>query len=182
MSYTLQDFCAEIHGILKDENNAAGREKVRRRMEKLLANETFVEQFCGPDKKPGVYKLNEDPVTGAVVLAHVMEGAHASPPHDHGSSWAIYGQAAKHTVMTEYERTDDGTDPEKASLEVTRQYTLNEGEVGLFDVGSIHAIDYPDNARFVRVTGVDLDYIDRTAYNLERGVAKTIRSASAADA
>tara|TARA_R110000787_G_scaffold19018_3_gene57538 strand:- start:385 stop:933 length:549 start_codon:yes stop_codon:yes gene_type:complete len=179
MGYTLQDFCADIHVILKDENNAAGREKVRRKMEQLLANDAFIDQFCGPDKKAGAYKLNEDPTTGAVVLSHIMDEGHASPPHDHGNSWAIYGQAVKHTVMTEYARTDDRSDPGKFALEVTREYTLNPGEVGLFDVGQIHAIKYPDNARFVRVTGTDLDRIDRTAYNMKHGVAKTIRAESA---
>ena len=58
MSYTLQDFCAEIHKILVVENNEDGREKVRQRLEKLLTNETFVEQFCGSDKPVGVHKLN----------------------------------------------------------------------------------------------------------------------------
>lgn len=179
MGYTLQEFCADIHGILKEENNAAGREKVRQKMEQLLANETFIEQFCGPEKKAGVYKLNEDPTTHAVVLAHIMDEGHASPPHDHGASWAIYGQAAGHTVMTEYDRTDDGSDPEKFSLETTRQYTLNKGDVGLFDVDQIHSIEYTDKARFVRVTGTDLDRIDRKAYNLKHGVVKTIRAESA---
>lgn len=179
MAYTLQDFCAEIHAILVKENNPDGREKVRRKLEELLANEVFIEQFCGPDKKAGVYKLNEDPTTGAVVLSHVMDDAHASPPHDHGASWAIYGQAAGHTDMTEWQRTDDGADADNAALEETRTYRLNAGEVGLFDVGQIHSIAYTDKARFVRVTGTDLDKIDRSAYNLKRGKVKTIRAESA---
>ena len=54
--------------------------KVRQKLEQLLGNEAFIEQFCGPDKPAGVYKLNEDPTTGAVVLSHVMgEGAVAAP-------------------------------------------------------------------------------------------------------
>lgn len=179
MAYTLQDFCAEIHGILRDGNDAAGRETVRRRMEDLLANPTFVETFCGPDKRPGVYTLNEDPTTGACVLAHVYAKGSVSPPHDHGVSWAIYGQAAGYTDMTEYRRTDDGADPAHAALEATKTYRLEPGEVGLYDVGAIHSIDFPDNARFVRVTGVDLDAIDRTAYDLRTGAVKTIRTESA---
>ena len=47
MNYTLQDFCAEMHKILIAENNENGREKVRQKLEELLTNETFVEQFCG---------------------------------------------------------------------------------------------------------------------------------------
>ena len=179
MAYTLQEFCSEIHNILTAENNSVGREKVRQKLEQLLANKEFVAQFCGPEKEPGVYKLNEDPNTGAVVLSHVMGEGTLSPPHDHGASWAIYGQASKYTVMREWDRTDNGTDDQNISLEQTKEYRLDPGEVGLFDVGKIHSIEYPDNARFVRVTGVDLDGIDRTAYNLKHGVAKTIRAESA---
>ena len=84
MNYTLQDFCAEIHEILVSDNNADGREKVRQKLEQLLGNETFIEQFCGPDKPAGVYKLNEDPTTGAVVLSHVMGEGAMSPP---GEAW-----------------------------------------------------------------------------------------------
>ena len=179
MSYTLQDFCAEIHQILVAENNADGRERVRQKLEQLLGNETFIEQFCGPDKPAGVYKLNEDPTTGAVVLSHVMGEGAMSPPHDHGTSWAIYGQATEHTVMREWYRTDDGSDDEDISLEKNSEYRLDPGQVGLFNPGVIHSIEYPDNARFVRVTGVDLDRIDRKAYNLKHKSVKTIRAASA---
>ncbi len=180
MSYTLQDFCAEIHQILVDGNNSEGREKVRAKMEQLLANKTFIEQFCGPDKPPGVYKLNEDPTTGAVVLSHVMGEGHTSPPHDHGNSWAIYGQATEHTIMTEWERVDNGSDDENIAMEETKKFRLDPGQVGLFDVGVIHSIEYPDNARFVRVTGVDLEGIDRKAYNLKHRTVKTLRAATAA--
>tara|TARA_E500000331_G_scaffold347082_1_gene386792 strand:- start:125 stop:781 length:657 start_codon:yes stop_codon:yes gene_type:complete len=180
MSYMLPDFCAEIHQILMAGNDSAGREKVRAKMEKLLANEKFIAQFCGPEKKPGVYTLNEDPTTGAVVLSHVMGEGHASPPHDHGVSWAIYGQATDHTVMTDWARVDDGSDDQNIEIRETRKYRLNAGQVGLFDVGQIHSIEYPDNARFVRVTGVDLNGIDRKAYNLKHKTVKTIRAESAA--
>ena len=179
MSYTLQDFCAEIHEILVSENNSAGRERVRQKLEKLLCNEVFIQQFCGPDKEPGVYKLNEDPTTQAVVLSHVMGDGATSPPHDHGNSWAIYGQAHEHTVMREWDRTDDRSKDDDISLEQTKEYRLDAGQVGLFDVGQIHSIEYPNNARFVRVTGVDLDGIDRKAYNLKHRTVKTIRAESA---
>ena len=179
MSYTLQDFCAEIHQILLDRNNSCGREQVRAKMGKLLKNAAFIEQFCGSKKKPGVYKLNEDSTTGAVVLSHVMGEGHTSPPHDHGASWAIYGQATKHTVMTEWDRLDDGSNDKNIEIKEARKYRLDPGEVGLFDVGQIHSIEYPDNACFVRVTGVDLDGIDRKAYNLMHKTVKTIRAESA---
>lgn len=179
MSYTLQDFCADIHEILVVENNTNGREKVRRKLEKLLANKTFVKKFCGSDRAEGVYKLNEDPTTGAVVLSHVMGAGAMSPPHDHGESWAIYGQAKEHTVMREWNCVEDGTNNGKTLLEKVNEYRLDPGQVGLFNPGVIHSIEYPNNARFIRVTGVDLDGIDRKAYNLKHKTVKIIRAVSA---
>ena len=179
MGYTLQDFCAEIHDILETTNNLEGREKVRQKLVKLLQNENFVESFCGADKKPGVYKLNEDPVTGAVVLSHVMGEGRTSPPHDHGKSWAIYGQATAHTIMTEWELTSEEPSDDRQILRETKKYRLNPGQVGLFDIGKIHSIEYPDGARFVRVTGVNLDYINRKTYNLKHNTVKTIKAESA---
>ena len=180
MAYTLQEFCADIHGILVAENNSSGREKVRTQLEKLLTNQDFIEQFCSRDKKPGVYRLNEDPTTNAVVLAHIMGDGHTSPPHDHGSSWAAYGQAVEYTDMTEWQRIDDENDAGKAKLEQTKTYRLDPGQVGLFDVGKIHSISYPDGARFVRVTGTDLDRIERKAYNLKHGTVRIIQAETAA--
>lgn len=179
MGYTLQDFCAEIHDILVTENNLEGRENVRKKLVELLQNDNFVESFCGAEKTPGVYKLNEDPVTGAVVLSHVMGEGRTSPPHDHGNSWAIYGQATEYTIMTEFELISEELNDDGPILTETKKYRLDPGQVGLFDIGKIHSIEYPDGARFVRVTGVDLDYINRKAYNLERNTVKTIKAESA---
>jgi hypothetical protein len=92
-----------------------------------------------------------------------------SPPHDHGASWAIYGQATHHTDMIEWERADDGTDPKHANLKPVKKYRLNPGQAGIYQDGKIHSIDYPDYARFVRVTGTNLDRITRIRIDLKTG-------------
>jgi hypothetical protein len=92
-----------------------------------------------------------------------------SPPHDHGHSWAIYGQATHYTDMTEWEREDDGANPERARLKPVKKYRLMPGQAGIYQEGRIHSIDYPDNARFVRVTGTNLDMIERVRFDLETG-------------
>ena len=56
----------------------------------------------------GTRKLYEDKDLGFVVLAHCNAKPHKSPPHDHGPSWAVYGQALKHTDMSEFRRLDGG--------------------------------------------------------------------------
>jgi len=92
-----------------------------------------------------------------------------SPPHDHGASWAIYGQATHYTDMIEWEREDDGSNPENAKLKPVKKYRLLPGHAGIYQDGTIHSIDYPDYARFVRVTGTNLDKINRVRFDLDTG-------------
>ena len=179
MTYTLDAFVKDAQAALKGNPGPAGREKVRVLLEKLLGNTGFVDQAVGPAAPMGTRKLYEDKELGFVVLAHVNAKPHKSPPHDHGSSWAVYGQAVKHTDMSEYRRVDAGNGAGEARLEKVKSYRLEPGHAGVYDVGAIHAIDYPEGSRFVRVTGRDLDYVPRLKFDMTAGKAITIESASA---
>ncbi|HJQ60472.1 MAG TPA: hypothetical protein VJ890_26440 [Vineibacter sp.] len=182
MTYTLEGFIGDCRMALKDSPGPAGREKVRELLERLLACKAFVEEAVGEKAPLGTRKLYEDVELGFVVLAHCNKGSHRSPPHDHGSSWAVYGQAVKHTDMTEWRRTDGGTDAGNAELELVRSYRLEPGKAGVYDVGAIHAIDYPEGSRFVRVTGRDLDHVKRLKFDTAAKRASVIESATAGPA
>jgi hypothetical protein len=82
-----------------------------------------------------------------------MDRNYAGGPHDHGEPWAIYGQAVKHTEMTEWNRTDDGSVPGKAKIEKARTYRIDRGQAGIFQDRAIHSIVDPAGARFIRITG-----------------------------
>jgi hypothetical protein len=182
MTYTLHEFVKDAQASLKAHEGPAGREKVRVLLEKLLANRQFVDEAVGPKAPSGTRKLYEDKDLGFVVLAHCNARAHKSPPHDHGSSWAVYGQAVKHTDMTEFKRLDAGKGAGEARLERIKSYRLEPGHAGIYDVGAIHAIDYPEGSRFVRVTGRDLDHVQRLKFDMAGGKAIVIESASAGPA
>ena len=182
MTYTLEAFVKDTQAALAGDGGPAGREKVRQLLEKLLANRQFVDEAVGPKAPMGTRKLYEDKNLGFVVLAHCNAKPHKSPPHDHGSSWAVYGQAIKHTDMSEFRRLDAGTGAGAAKLEKTRSYRLEPGHAGIYDVGAIHAIDYPEGSRFVRVTGRDLDHVQRLKFDTAAGRAVTIESATAGPA
>ena len=179
MTYTLEAFVKDTQAALKGTAGPAGREKVRVLLERLLANPAFVDEAVGPNAPTGTRKLYEDKEQGFVVLAHCNPKPHKSPPHDHGSSWAVYGQAVKYTDMSEFRRLDGGQGAGEANLEKVKSYRLEPGHAGVYDVGAIHAIDYPDGSRFVRVTGRDLDYVQRLKFDTAAGKAITIESATA---
>ena len=171
MPYDLDQFIADCRKSLERDSGPAGREEVRRNLERLLANPDFVRAYCGDDAASGVKILYEDANLGFQVLSHCYDSPRESPPHDHGASWAIYGQAAKYTDMTEWERHENGGAAGHADLKPAKKYRLNPGQVGLYQDGRIHSIDYPAEARFVRVTGVDLERIPRHKFDIATGAA-----------
>ena len=179
MAYTLDQFIADCKTSLGRDPGPGGRERVRGNLERLLANPDFIGAFCGDDQPHGVKVLYEDPKLGFQVLAHINDRARKSPPHDHGASWAIYGQATQYTDMTEWARHDDRRNPNRADIKVAKQYRLNPGQAGIYQDGAIHSIDYPDNARFVRVTGTDLEKINRIRVDLATGAVETIAARQA---
>jgi hypothetical protein len=71
--------------------------------------------------------------------------------------------------MTEWEREDDAGDQRHAKLKPVKKYRLMPGHAGIYQDGKIHSIDYPDHARFIRVTGTDLDRIARVRFDLKTG-------------
>lgn len=178
MAYTLAEFCDDCRSALKADPGPGGREQVGRLLEHLLAEREFLGEHV-LDAPPGRHTLYEDPELGFCVLAHVNGRGGKSPPHDHGASWAVYGQVTAHTDMTEWRRTDGSNGPGPASLEVARTYRLEPGHAGVYDIRAIHAIDYPDGARFVRVTGTDLERVPRLKFDLAKGEAQVIESVSA---
>jgi len=167
MAYQLSEFISDCRAILQRDPGPKGREDVRQRLEKLLANKDFVARTCGEDVPLGLKVLYEDKDLGFQVLAHINDKARKSPPHDHGASWAIYGQAVKHTDMIEWARVSG--DDKHAELKEVKRYRLNPGQAGIYQDGAIHSIDYPDRARFIRVTGTNLDKIDRVRFDLKTG-------------
>jgi hypothetical protein len=169
MPYDLDQFVSDCRSILKRDPGPAGREQVRVALERLLANKEFVETYCGEQVPRGLKVLYEDSDLGFQVLAHINDKARKSPPHDHGASWAIYGQATHYTDMIEWEREDNGANPEHAKLKPVKSYRLLPGHAGTYEDGKIHSIDYPDRSRFVRVTGTNLDNIQRVRFDLDTG-------------
>ena len=174
MSYSLADFCDDTRAILADADNHAGREKIRHKLELLLRDEAFCATYVGPDDDSGMKQIYADPDLDFCVLAYNMAEARTSPPHDHGSSWAVYGLAAAYTDMTIWSTADD----DDGKVEPVRTFRLEPGQAGLFDVREIHSIEYPAGAKFVRVTGVDMSEESRRVFDTETGTVREIEASA----
>ena len=181
MAYSLDDFCRDGRALLAEGKGRDGRDRMRQNLETLLGDPGFQAKYLADNDESGLKQIYEDPDYGFCVLIYNMDEARVSPPHDHGRSWAIYGQAAGYTDMTEWRRKDQGGGS-KADLEKVRTYRLNPGNAGLYDVGDIHSIDYPDRAKFVRVTGTDMEKEARQVFDPNSGDVTTIEHVGTGEA
>ena len=172
MSYSLQDFCADARAILAVQDDHEGREQIRRKLELLLGDGSFRAAHLDGNDATGVRQIHEDPEQHFCVLVYNMKTPRKSPPHDHGDSWAVYGQADGYTDMTIWSAHD-------GSVEPVRSFRLAPGQAGLFDVREIHSIEYGEGAKFVRVTGVDLSRESRKVFDPETGAVQEIESVGA---
>jgi predicted metal-dependent enzyme (double-stranded beta helix superfamily) len=170
MAYMLEQFCADSREIIKKQPGDEGREIVRQKLEQLLADKDFIAAYCAPDKPKGTTLLYKDPELDFRVLCHRFNGGSKSPPHNHGSSWAIYGQAGGETDVIVWRRRAYDAKSGHAELEVEQEYKLPTGKAGLFNPGVIHSINFTDGSRYIRVTGTDLNQLNQDVYDLEKQV------------
>ena len=70
MAYDLDAFCNDCRDALKADKGEGGREAVRKNLERLLREKSFLDQHVLA-MPPGRHTLYEDPDLGFVVLSHV---------------------------------------------------------------------------------------------------------------
>jgi hypothetical protein len=159
VSYTLDQFAAECHRILAADSGLDGREGVRALLGEVCSDKAFVATYLS-DHVSARQILYEDPELGFCIVGHVEHNSRQSRPHDHGPTWAIYGQAAGETVMTDWAIVSlppaEGL-PGKARR--VREYALTPGSAHVYNEGDVHSPSRNGPTRLLRVEGSNLDYI-----------------------
>lgn len=162
MAYALDQFCKDLNSAIKTKGQA-GLPELAEKLKGLLTNPDFVAATFSEETPPGKRVLWHDPETDAYVLAHVQQAGKGGNPHSHGASWAIYGNARGYTEMTEWRRVNaEGEDA--VTLEKSDVYTLGPGQTRAYGSGVIHSTRHPEKAWVIRITGTDLDKIQRYAF------------------
>lgn len=164
MHHTLASFSSTCHDLLKAEPGPAGREKVCALVQDVLKDETFVAEHL-TDTTPERKIIYQDPELGFCILAHVYHNAKTSPPHDHGPSWAIYGQAAGETHMTDYELVAPASAEQPGKAKKLHTYTLKPGMAYLYNEGHLHSPTREGPTRLLRMEGLNMDTIKRFKFD-----------------
>jgi len=163
MGYTLEQFSDQCHRILTQDPGPAGRKKVCALVGEVCKDQAFVAKHLG-DEVPERKVLYEDPELGFCILAHVNHDARESKPHDHGPTWAIYGQARGETIMSDWEKLEEAGEGKIGKVRLVRQYTLAPGAAYLYNEGDLHSPRRDGPTRLIRIEGKNVEKIRRYPY------------------
>lgn len=165
MPITLDSLAADLRSALQRAPVDAVAPELCAAISRALTDAAFVARHL-PDRAPGEHAravLYEDPDLGFCICGHVHDGAAESGPHDHGSSWAIYGQAEGTTEMTDWAIVEPGRGDAPALVEPVRTYTLKPGDAHYYTQGAVHSPRRAGPTRLIRVEGANLDHVKRSA-------------------
>jgi predicted metal-dependent enzyme (double-stranded beta helix superfamily) len=163
MGYTLQQFAATCRLLLTEHPGPAGREKVCAVLQEVLRDEAFLAEHLG-DGTPERKVLYEDPELGFCILAHAHAGAKQSAPHDHGPTWAIYGQARGETVMSDWALVEPATTDRPGKVRLVQSYRLVPGTAHVYNEGDLHSPRRDGPTRLIRLEGRNMDKVRRLAF------------------
>lgn len=164
MAFTLEQLAADCRAALDTDPGPAGREEMRKLIAQACVDKDFVAKYLGPDNTTPRQILYEDDKHGFCILAHVYEGAKGSNPHDHGPSWAIYGQAEGVTTMTDWEKIEPPKDDKPGKVRKVKDYDMTPGVAYLYNEGDLHSPSRKSTTRLIRVEGRDLSKVRRDKY------------------
>jgi predicted metal-dependent enzyme (double-stranded beta helix superfamily) len=160
---TLQSFAARVRETLQKEDNPAGREKVAALLRDALADRAFVDSLF--DETSSERKvIYQDPQLGFCILAHRYTDAKSGPPHDHGPSWAIYGQADGETVMSDWQPVEAAAPGNPGKVKKLREYAMTPGQAHVYNEGDVHAPSRAGPTRLIRIEGTNLEGVARGSY------------------
>ena len=163
MAHTLDSFAQACSAAVSADAGPGGRQKMCELVREVLGDPGFVAaniQADGPERKI----LFEDPVHKFAILAHSYHGAKDSPPHDHGPTWAIYGQATGETIMTDWEKVAAPSADVPGRVRKVRDYALTPGMAHVYEPGVLHSPRRNGATTLLRIEGFDLSSYTRDKY------------------
>lgn len=125
------------------------------------------------------YLLQEDPDGRFAIYLLALNPGNSTQPHDH-TTWAVVSAVDGQELNRVYRRTDDASQPGKASLELVREVMVEPGRgIALMpdDIHSIHTFGTA-TTRHLHVYGLALERLDaRQGFDLEQGTVRPYNKA-----
>jgi len=162
MSYTLETLVTDIRHVLKNNPDNGGSSEICRFVEQALDDETFISTHFGPDKIKPRHIIHEDGEFGFCVCVHITQNAKNGAPHDHGPSWAVYGQVEGITEMTHWRIVEPCAEDKALMVEQVDTLVMEPGMAHFYAVGDVHAPNRSGKSMLLRIEGANLDHIKRS--------------------
>jgi predicted metal-dependent enzyme (double-stranded beta helix superfamily) len=163
MAQTVAQFAQSCHTALKSDPGPAGRKKVASLLQEVLKDQDFIAANFS-DKTSDRHLLYEDPELGFCIFAHNYTGAKDSPPHDHGPSWAIYGQVQGETQMSDWDLVEPAGADKPGKVKHRRTYKLEPGSAHVYNEGDLHSPSRAGPTRLLRIEGTNMEKVKRFKY------------------
>ena len=164
MPYTLSELARDVRYLLSDASVSECSDELCSVLEKALTDEGFISEHL-PDRAEDAHPreiLFEDPELKFCICGHVYAGEAIGEPHDHGPSWAIYGQARGTTEMTDWEIVEPGGGDKPTLVKPAKTYVMTPGDAHFYDVGDVHSPKRTAPTRLIRIEGKNLDEVTRS--------------------
>ena len=165
MAQTVEQLAQSFRHELKATPGPGGRRRVCELLQKALRDPAFIAATFNVST-PERQLLHEDPELGFCILAHYNQDAKHGAPHDHGPSWAIYGQAAGETQMTDWDVVEPASADQPGKVRHRRTYKLAPGQVHLYNEGDVHSPSRAAPTRLLRIEGTNLERVRRRKYEI----------------
>jgi predicted metal-dependent enzyme (double-stranded beta helix superfamily) len=163
MGHTLDSFAKACRAAISADPGPGGRQKVCELVREVLKDPDFVAANIKADGSER-HVLYEDPEHKFAILAHSYHGAKDSTPHDHGPTWAIYGQATGETIMTDWEKVAEPQGEEPGRVRRVRDYSLTPGMAYVYEPGVLHSPRRDASTTLLRIEGFNLGSYKRNKY------------------
>ncbi len=171
-------FVADLHELFATVTD--GRQQADRvvaRLEILLREpgwlESMIDVPAPEDYRFRNFLLHRDELgfpaggSGCMVLAHSVPPWQASPIHDHGPCWVVYGIYQGRAQLRRYRVAPEAGLSAAFRLEETERVSLDAGQALAFYPGDAHDIRSiaPDKRLILRITSQDLSQVEKYNYD-----------------
>ena len=178
-TYTMEAFVEDVKEIFRNEQDVHVQAKtVSERLKDLLEVPGWLEEKLELGEEGGFGRfslyLDEDsghPGNGWWLMASVQKPGQDNLPHDHGTTWVVYGVYKGSIRQRKWRWAFPGEGVDKAQIVESGSFIQKPGSVAYFMPGEIHDTLNVEEGRslVVRLESQKLDRVIRFEYNPETG-------------
>ena len=185
-TYTMKAFVEDVRNMFASTTDPRAQAQfVARHMQELLAVPGWLEEQINLPAEGGFgrYDLHQDeefghPEGGFLLMCGVQPAGQEGFPHDHGTTWVVYGVYQGAIEQTKWRWSYPETDRTAPEIKPLESWVQEAGDIAFFLPGEIHNTRNVDDDRSVviRLEGQKLAGMLRHRYNPETNTGEIYSS------